>query len=221
MTLRRSIRRANILVGTTVAAIVFVLSVTGVVLIYELGVDAQAQRGDYRASHFGRGAEPGAALAGRGRHASGQTASTLVPAVRRAVPVSVPRADAVDGGCASGRVVLDSGGRDRRAGSTLGTSAALKRRMARDSNWEHRHRREDYMQRPAPVNLPRAARASRVMQLLALCLVAGLGVPAAASGSGGQPAESDTLVWLDDYQAALALAQETGRPLLVEFRCAP
>ena len=78
MTLRRSIRRANILVGTTVAAIVFVLSVTGVVLIYELGVNAQAQRGDYRASHFGRGAEQGAAFAGRGRHASGQTASTLV-----------------------------------------------------------------------------------------------------------------------------------------------
>lgn len=78
MTLRRSIRRANILVGTTVAAIVFVLSVTGVVLIYELGVNAQAQPGDQRASSVRRGAEQVATLAGRGRPPSGQTASTLV-----------------------------------------------------------------------------------------------------------------------------------------------
>ena len=38
---------------------------------------------------------------------------------------------------------------------------------------------------------------------------------------GGQPADDDTLEWIDDYQAALALARESGRPLLVEFRCAP
>ena len=37
----------------------------------------------------------------------------------------------------------------------------------------------------------------------------------------GQPADSDTLAWMDDYKQALALAQRTGRPLLVEFRCAP
>ena len=77
------------------------------------------------------------------------------------------------------------------------------------------------MRRLETVKLSGAPRAGCVMQLLALCLVVGLGVPGAASGGGGQPAESDTLVWLDDYQAALALAQETGRPLLVEFRCAP
>ena len=78
MTLRRTIRRTNILVGTTVAAIVFVLSVTGVILIYELGVNAQAQSGDYRASHFGLDTEQLAALAGQGRHASGETMSSLV-----------------------------------------------------------------------------------------------------------------------------------------------
>lgn len=78
MTLRRTIRRTKILVGTTVAAIVFVLSVTGVVLIYELGVNAQAQRGNYSASHFGLDTEQLAALAGQGRHVSGETASTLV-----------------------------------------------------------------------------------------------------------------------------------------------
>ena len=76
-TLRRTIRRTGILVGTTVAAIVFVLSVTGVVLIYELGVNAREQGGDYRASHFGLDTEQLAALAGQGRHA-GETASTLV-----------------------------------------------------------------------------------------------------------------------------------------------
>ncbi len=31
----------------------------------------------------------------------------------------------------------------------------------------------------------------------------------------------DTLTWLDDYDAALAKARETGMPLLAEFRCAP
>ena len=39
--------------------------------------------------------------------------------------------------------------------------------------------------------------------------------------AGGQPAEGDTLEWLDDYGQALALAKRTERPLLVEFRCAP
>ena len=76
-TLRRSIRRANILVGTTVAVIVFVLSVTGVVLVYELGVDAQARRGDQSASH-GLDTERLAARAGHGRRAPGETVPTLI-----------------------------------------------------------------------------------------------------------------------------------------------
>jgi hypothetical protein len=33
--------------------------------------------------------------------------------------------------------------------------------------------------------------------------------------------DDETLEWLDDYDEALALAEETGKPLLVEFRCAP
>jgi len=36
-----------------------------------------------------------------------------------------------------------------------------------------------------------------------------------------QPQDSDSLEWLRDYDEALALAKQTGRPLLVEFRCAP
>ena len=78
MTFRRAIRRANILVGTTVAVVVFVLSVTGVVLVYELGVDARAQRGDYRASRFGPDTEQLAALAGQAQPAAGETVPTLI-----------------------------------------------------------------------------------------------------------------------------------------------
>ena len=77
MTLRRTIRRTNILVGTTVAVIVFALSVTGVVLVYELGVDVQARSGDHRPSR-GLDAEQLAALAGQGRHAAGETVPTLI-----------------------------------------------------------------------------------------------------------------------------------------------
>ena len=36
-----------------------------------------------------------------------------------------------------------------------------------------------------------------------------------------QPRDSETLTWLSDYGEALALSKQTGRPLLVEFRCAP
>ena len=36
-----------------------------------------------------------------------------------------------------------------------------------------------------------------------------------------QPQDSDSLEWLSNYGEALALAKQTGRPLLVEFRCAP
>ena len=65
----------------------------------------------------------------------------------------------------------------------------------------------------------RASQAACGLRLAATALVVGLIIPAAAAA--GQPADDDTLEWLDDYQAALARAQETGRPLLVEFRCAP
>ncbi len=64
----------------------------------------------------------------------------------------------------------------------------------------------------------RHSRAARALRSAAAALVIGL-IPVAAAA--GQPADDDTLEWLDDYQAALARAQETGRPLLVEFRCAP
>ena len=63
-----------------------------------------------------------------------------------------------------------------------------------------------------------AARAARPLRSVAAALAVGLTAAAAASG---QPADDDTLEWIDHYPTALARAQETGRPLLVEFRCAP
>ena len=36
-----------------------------------------------------------------------------------------------------------------------------------------------------------------------------------------RPQGSGSLEWLSDYGEALALAKQTGQPLLVEFRCAP
>jgi hypothetical protein len=32
---------------------------------------------------------------------------------------------------------------------------------------------------------------------------------------------SDRLVWVDNYQAALKQSRATGKPILLEFRCAP
>ena len=77
------------------------------------------------------------------------------------------------------------------------------------------------MQRLEPMRRTGALRATRVLQLVTVCLAIWLSVPGDTVAAGEQPADDDTLVWLDDYRAALALAQETGRPLLVEFRCAP
>lgn len=57
--------------------------------------------------------------------------------------------------------------------------------------------------------------------LAAAGLFVGLSVPGHSSSAAPQPFPDDTLEWLDDYQQALALAKATGRPLLVEFRCAP
>ncbi len=33
--------------------------------------------------------------------------------------------------------------------------------------------------------------------------------------------DEETLEWLDDYDEAIALAKETGKPVFLEFRCAP
>jgi len=32
---------------------------------------------------------------------------------------------------------------------------------------------------------------------------------------------NDKLVWLDNYEAALKEAKKTGKPIFLEFRCAP
>ena len=74
---------------------------------------------------------------------------------------------------------------------------------------------------PEPLNRDGAARAARGRIFVAACLAVWLGLSVPVGAAGGQPADDDTLEWIDDYQAALALAQESGRPLLVEFRCAP
>lgn len=57
--------------------------------------------------------------------------------------------------------------------------------------------------------------------LAATGLFVGLSVLGQLAAVGNQPFGDDTLEWLDDYRQALALAKETGRPLLVEFRCSP
>ncbi len=48
-----------------------------------------------------------------------------------------------------------------------------------------------------------------------LLLVLGLTASAAAQNAGGE------LSWLSDYDIARAYARDTGRPLLVSFRCVP
>ncbi len=61
---------------------------------------------------------------------------------------------------------------------------------------------------------PRAFVAVTALGLLAL-------MSAAEAVGAVQPQDSETLAWLSDYGEALALSKQTGRPLLVEFRCAP
>lgn len=34
-------------------------------------------------------------------------------------------------------------------------------------------------------------------------------------------ADNDRLIWLDNYDAALQEAKKTGKPIFLEFRCAP
>ena len=33
--------------------------------------------------------------------------------------------------------------------------------------------------------------------------------------------DDETLEWMDDYDEAIALAQKTGQPVFLEFRCSP
>jgi hypothetical protein len=42
-----------------------------------------------------------------------------------------------------------------------------------------------------------------------------------ASMVSGKDTASDRLVWLDNYQAAIKQARVTGKPIFLEFRCAP
>lgn len=40
--------------------------------------------------------------------------------------------------------------------------------------------------------------------------------------AGGASAQDDeTLEWLADYDEAVALAKQTGKPIFLEFRCSP
>lgn len=46
----------------------------------------------------------------------------------------------------------------------------------------------------------------------------------AASGQAkpsATPVSDDKVVWLDNYEAALKEAKATGKPIFLEFRCAP
>ena len=67
----------------------------------------------------------------------------------------------------------------------------------------------------------KSVRGPGALLLAAAGLFVGLSVPGHSAAAGGQPLEDDTLEWLSNYQQALALAKQTGRPLLVEFRCSP
>ena len=42
-----------------------------------------------------------------------------------------------------------------------------------------------------------------------------------ACGGEEAPKKAERFTWIKDYDEAIALAKETGKPLLLEFRCAP
>jgi hypothetical protein len=42
-----------------------------------------------------------------------------------------------------------------------------------------------------------------------------------ASSVPGKDTEIDRLVWLDNYQEALKQSRVSGKPIFLEFRCAP
>jgi hypothetical protein len=60
--------------------------------------------------------------------------------------------------------------------------------------------------------------------VLVILTAASFGSPGASSRSSSVPGKdtaSDRLVWLDNYQAALKQSRATGKPIFLEFRCAP
>lgn len=44
---------------------------------------------------------------------------------------------------------------------------------------------------------------------------------AVAGGDQAVAGSNDKLVWLDNYETALKEAKKTGKPIFLEFRCAP
>lgn len=69
--------------------------------------------------------------------------------------------------------------------------------------------------------LPRSGAIRSVHDMIALCLLLLLGtlVPGtlAAEGSSGSPA----VTWIESYDEAVEVARATGKPIFLEFRCAP
>jgi hypothetical protein len=61
------------------------------------------------------------------------------------------------------------------------------------------------------------------MKRWSLAGAAALGVVAALHGAARQPAEQAAKArgWLTSYEQARAVARQTGKPLLVVFRCQP
>jgi len=57
----------------------------------------------------------------------------------------------------------------------------------------------------------------RIVHPILLCL-AGL---AWQSASRLQAQEVDAVDWLDNYQQALQVAKDTGKPIFLEYRCEP
>ena len=44
---------------------------------------------------------------------------------------------------------------------------------------------------------------------------------ALAAPSGGPVASKEAVIWIESYEEALAEARLTGKPIFLEFRCAP
>lgn len=60
-----------------------------------------------------------------------------------------------------------------------------------------------------------------VVLAMTLCTVAVFNLTDSEAGNEQANLSNNKLVWLDNYDAALKEAKATGKPIFLEFRCAP